>query len=237
MPKNAGVDWAPTKSSSSRSAPTSPSRPISSWAVVHASPSSTAARSGSTISSGASVAPRATPGEAGEQAVAPVDHAPEVAGDPDRPGDGGDHEADLLLDLVEQLERVTARPVPLVDEREQRELALAAHVEQLQRLRLDALGRVEHHHRGVGGGEHAVGVLGEVAVAGVSSRLTTQSAVRELQHRRGDRDAPLLLERHPVRGGRPTTGAGLDRAGLGGQGPAVEEELLGEGRSCPRPDG
>ncbi len=30
---------------------------------------------------------------------------------------------------------------------------------------LDALGGAEHHHRGVGGGQHPVGVLGEVAVA------------------------------------------------------------------------
>ena len=57
-------------------------------------------------------------------------------------------------------------PVPLVDEGEQRQAALAAHLEQLQRLGLDALGRVEHHDRGVGRGQHAVGVLGEVAVAG-----------------------------------------------------------------------
>ena len=44
------------------------------------------------------------------------------------------------LDLVEQLERVAAGPVPLVDEREQRQAALAAHLEQLEGLRLDALG-------------------------------------------------------------------------------------------------
>ena len=74
-------------------------------------------------------------------------------------------DADLLLDLVEQLERVAAGPVPLVDEGEQRQAAGPAHLEQLERLRLDALGRVEHHDRGVGGGQHPVGVLGEVAVA------------------------------------------------------------------------
>ena len=41
----------------------------------------------------------------------------------------------------------------------------SAHVEQLQGLRLDALGRVQHHDRGVGCRQHPVGVLGEVAVA------------------------------------------------------------------------
>ena len=72
---------------------------------------------------------------------------------------------ELRLDLVEQLERVPAGPVPLVDEREQGQVALAADLEQLEGLRLDALGRVEDHDRGVGGGQHPVGVLGEVAVA------------------------------------------------------------------------
>ena len=97
--------------------------------------------------------------------------------------------AELLLDLVEQLERVAAGPVPLVDEGEQRQAPLAAHLEQLERLRLDALGRVEHHDRGVGGGEHPVGVLGEVAVAGGVEQVDDVVAVRELQHRRRDRDA------------------------------------------------
>ena len=176
-------------------------------------------------------------GEAGEPAVAAVDHAPEVAGDADRPRDRRRHEADLLLDLVEQLDRVAARPVPLVDEAQQRQPALAAHVEQLEGLGLDALGRVEHHDRGVGRGQHAVGVLGEVAVAGSVEQVHDDlvpatggraRAVGELQHRRGDRDAALLLERHPVRRRRAPPLAGLDRAGLVGERAAVEQELLGQ---------
>ena len=51
-------------------------------------------------------------GEAGELPVAAVDDPAEVAGDADRPGDGRDDETDLLLDLVEQLERVAARAGP-----------------------------------------------------------------------------------------------------------------------------
>ena len=107
--------------------------------------------------------------------------------------------------------------------------ALAAHVEQLERLGLDALGGVEHHHRGVGGGEHAVGVLGEVPVTRGVEQVDHVIAVRELQHGRRDRDAALLFEGHPVRGRRAATAAGLDRAGLGTEGAAVEQELLGEG--------
>ena len=100
--------------------------------------------------------------------------------------------------------------------REQRQLALAADLEQLERLGLDALGGVEHHHRGVGGGQHPVGVLGEVAVAGGVEQVDDAVAVGELQHGRGDRDAALLLELHPVGGGRAAAAAGLDRAGLVG---------------------
>ena len=52
----------------------------------------------------------------------------------------------------------------------------AAHLEQLQRLGLDALGRVEHHHHGVDGREHAVRVLARSRGGpGVSSRLMTWS--------------------------------------------------------------
>jgi hypothetical protein len=81
--------------------------------------------------------------EAHEAAVAPVDHATEVAGDPDGPGDGRGDQPQLVADLVEQLERLPPRPVELVEEREQRDAPVPADLEQLARLRLDALGDVE----------------------------------------------------------------------------------------------
>ena len=176
----------------------------------------------------ASAAPWAVPAEADEVARAPVDQAPEVARVAHRPGDGHRLQVEPSLDLVEQLEAVAARPVPLVDEREQGHVAGPAHLEQLERLRLDALGRVEHHHRGVDRGQHPVGVLGEVAVAGRVEQVEHVVAVRELQHRGGDRDAPLLLELHPVGPGAPPLTPGLDLTGLLHR-PAVQQELLGEG--------
>src|SRR5690606_16105669 len=69
-------------------------------------------------------------GEADELARAAVDDPAEVAGDADGPVDGRTREADLLLDLVEQLEVLAARPVPLVDERQQWQPAIATHLEQ-----------------------------------------------------------------------------------------------------------
>jgi hypothetical protein len=168
-------------------------------------------------------------GEADVLAGAAVDDAAEVAGDADRPRHRRRAQADLGLDLVEQLERLAARAVVLVEEREHGEAPGPTDLEQLERLRLDALGRVEHHHHRVDAGEDPVRVLREVAVAGRVEQVDHVVAVRELQHRRADRDAPLALELHPVRRRRPPSVARFDGpCSLHGAG--VEQELLGERR-------
>ena len=137
-------------------------------------------------------------GEPGELPGRALDQPAQLARDPDRPGDRHRPQPDRLLHLVEQLEGLPAGPVPLVDERDHRDPARAADVEQLERLRLQALRGVEQHHRGVDGGEHPVGVLGEVAVAGGVQQVDHAVAVAELQHRGGDGDAALALHLHPV---------------------------------------
>ncbi len=107
--------------------------------------------------------------------------------------------------------------------------ARAADLEELQRLGLDALGGVEHHHHGIDSRQHAVGVLREVAVARRVEQVHDVVAVRELHHGRTDRDAALLFELHPVAACRPTTLPGVHRAGhLHGAG--VQQELLGQRR-------
>ena len=75
-----------------------------------------------TTSSGASDAPRVGAGEADELAGAAVDDAAEVAGDADRPRHRRRPQPDLRLDLVEQLERLAAGAVVLVEEREHRQV-------------------------------------------------------------------------------------------------------------------
>ena len=55
--------------------------------------------------------------------------------------------AQLALDLVDQLERLPHFAVHLVDEGEDRRVARAADLQQAARLRLDAVGRVDHHQR------------------------------------------------------------------------------------------
>ena len=108
--------------------------------------------------------------------------------------------------------------VPLVDEGQQRQAALAADIEELEGLGLDAFGGVEHHDRGVGRGEHAVGVFGEITVTGGikqvdRDRFVTggegRRAIGELQNGRRDRDAPLLFERHPIGGRAAPSAPGL----------------------------
>ena len=196
--------------------------------LVHSAPSSAAARIGVDVLLGSDLRTAGRTGEAGEDAGAPVDHATQVAVGADGPRGRRRAEIDLLLDLVEQFERLHPGTIELVEERDDGQVPRPADLEQLEGLGLDALGRVEHHHHGVDGGQHAVGVLGEVAVAGCVEQVQFVIAVREVQRRRGDRDPSLLLHVHPVGRRRPTAFVGLHRA-AGGDRAGVEQELLGEG--------
>ena len=129
---------------------------------------------------------------------AQVDHAVEALAHAHRPGEGHHGHAQLALDLVHQVQRVAHLAVHLVDEGDDRRVARAADLEQAPRLRLDAVGRVDHHQRRVHGGQHAVGVFGEVLVAGRVEQVDDAVAVLHLHHRTRDRDAALLLDLHPV---------------------------------------
>ncbi len=102
-------------------------------------------------------------------------------------------DAEHALQFIEQRERVFHRAVAFVHEREDGHAALAADLEQLARLRLDAPGRVNHHHHRIHGGEHTVGVLGKILVARRVEQVEAVAVVIELQHRGADRDAALLL--------------------------------------------
>ena len=91
--------------------------------------------------------------------LAQVVGADEIAAAADRPGHRRGVERQRLLDLVEQIERVAALAVHLVDEGDDRDVAQPADLEQLAGPRLDALGGVDHHDRGVDRGQRAIGVL------------------------------------------------------------------------------
>ena len=153
--------------------------------------------------------------------------AGEVAALPDRPGHRRGVERQRLLDLVEDLERVAALAVHLVDEGDDRNVAQPADLEQLAGARLDALGGVDHHHRGVDGGERAVGVFREVLVARRVEQVEDVAVVIEGHHRRDHRNAAVALDRHPVGARRAAVALGLDLAGEV-DGAAEQQQLLGQ---------
>ena len=103
------------------------------------------------------------------------------------------------LEIVQQLQRIARGTIHLVDERENRQPVTAADFEQLPRLVLDAMGGVDDHHDTVGGNERPVGVFGEVFVAGRVEQRHAPPVDLEFERGGRDRDAALLLERHPVR--------------------------------------
>ena len=132
---------------------------------------------------------------------------------PDRPGDRRGIQRQRRGHLVQQGERVLALAVHLVDEGEDRDVAQAADLEQLAGARLDALGGVDHHHRGVDRGQRAVGVLGEILVARRVQQVEHAAGVLEGHHRGHHGNAALALDAHPVRAGPPLLALGADVAG------------------------
>ena len=132
-----------------------------------------------------------------------------------------------LLDLGDDLEGVAALAVHLVAEGQDGEVAQAADLEELAGLGLDALGAVDDHDGGVHGGQRAVGVLGEVRVAGRVHEVEAEAAVVEGHGGGGDGDAALLLHLHEVGAGAPRLALGAHLAGHL-DGAPEEEELLGQ---------
>ena len=92
-------------------------------------------------------------------------HAAERLAVAERPVHRIGADAEHVLELVEQFERIARRPVHLVDEREERNAARAADRKQLAGLRFYALGRIDQHDRAVGRQQRAVRVLAEILMA------------------------------------------------------------------------
>ena len=158
-----------------------------------------------------------------------VVNALEVDAGADRPVHRVGADAELLLDLVEQIVGALRVAVHLVDEGENRDVAHDADLEQLARLRLDALGSVDDHDGGVRGHQRAVGVFGEVLVARGVENIDAVALVLELHDRGGYGDAALLFNFHPVGNGVARIFFALDGAGeLNGA--SVQKELFGKRR-------
>jgi hypothetical protein len=115
-----------------------------------------------------------------------------------RPCDRERAELEHVFEFVYQRQRIARGPVALVHEGEDRHAALVADLEQFPGLALDALGCVDDHDDGVDGGQDAVGVLGEILVAGRVEQVDLVTVVLELERGRTDGDAALAFEFHPV---------------------------------------
>ena len=166
--------------------------------------------------------------DGGDQAVvADIETATEQSAG----ADGPDHRADVerkgVGDFIEQFEGVLALAVDLVDEGGDGDVAQAADLEEFFGLQLDALGGVDHHDRGIDGGEGAVGILGEILVAGRIQQVEDGAAEFEGHDRAGDGNAALALDLHPVRTGLAAVLAGLDHAGFT-DGAAEQQQFFGE---------
>ena len=145
----------------------------------------------------------------------------------DGPVHGVGADAELLLQLVDEVEGVSCLAIHLVDEGEDGDVPHGADLEELTGLGLDTLGTVDDHHRAVGGHEGTVGILREVLVAGGVQNVDAKALVLELHDRGGDGDTSLLLDLHPVGGGVAVGGFALDRA-CGLDRASVQEEFLGQ---------
>ena len=123
---------------------------------------------------------------------------------------------------------VGAHPVHLVGEGDAGHAVAVGLAPHRLALGLDAVGRVEDRHRAVEHSQAPLHLDGEVHVAGGVDEVQLVAAPVEAGHRRGDGDASLALEVHPVHHrGAVVHLAHPVRAARG------EEEPLGErGLSC-----
>ena len=171
------------------------------------------------------------PGDAGEEqqlGLLPVVNALKILAGADGPVHGVGLDAQLPLHLVQKVEGVLGLPVHLVHEGENGNVAHGADLEQLPGLGLHALGAVDDHDGGVGGHEGAVGILGEVLMAGGVQNVDAEAVVLKLHHGGRDGNAALLFDLHPVGGGGAGVFLALDHACLS-DGTAVEQKFFGQG--------
>ena len=156
-----------------------------------------------------------------------VVNALEIAVRANRPVDGAGADAKHLFQLLHQREGVFRRAVHFVHERENRDVAHPADLEQLDGLRLNALRRVNQHDGCVRRNQHAVGVLREVLMARCVQNVDAEAVKLKLHCGGCDRDAALLLDVHPVGRGVLIAFARLDAARRADCA-AVQQQLFGQ---------
>ena len=131
----------------------------------------------------------------------------------DRPGDRDAVQLQHVFDFSEHIERVAHFAVHLVDEGDDRGIAEAADLKQLDRLGFHALRGVNHHHGGIHCRQHSIGIFREVLMARGVEQVDDAVLIGELHHRTRDRNTTLLLHLHPVRSRVPGGLAALNSSG------------------------
>ena len=99
-------------------------------------------------------------------------------------------EADDVLDLALALVRLRARQVDLVDDRDDLEVVVDGEVGVGQRLRLDALRRVDEQQRALAGGQRPGDLVAEVDVAGRVDQIQDVLLAARRRCSSGGPDAP-----------------------------------------------
>ncbi len=107
-------------------------------------------------------------------------------------------------------------------------MAHGADLEELARLRLDALRAVDDHDGRVRRHQRPVGILREVLMARRVQNVDAEALILELHDGRGHGNAALLFDLHPVGDRRARVLFALDGARLRDRS-AVEQEFFGEG--------
>src|SRR5438132_5375354 len=143
----------------------------------------------------------------------PIVNALEVGAGADWPVDGEGSDSEDAFDFIEQRQRLEGWPVALVHEREDWNPPLPADFEELLGLALDSFAGVDHHDHRIDSGEHAVGIFGEILVAGCIQQIDFVTKILELQYGGADRNAALAFQLHPVGSGCPLMLSSSDRAG------------------------
>ncbi len=130
----------------------------------------------------------------------------------DRPRDRHAGDLEHGFDIVEQVDGWAPFPIQLIDEADDRRRPQPADLHELDRSRLDALGRIDDHESAVDGCQSSVGIFGKVLVSRCIEQVDERAAVGKLHDRGRDGNAALLLEPHPVRCRMPRGLTPFDRA-------------------------
>ena len=167
-------------------------------------------------------------GHAGKEqqlAILPVVHPLEILAGSNRPVHGVGLDAQLPLQLIQQVEGVLGLPVHFVDEGENGNVPHGADLKELPGLGLHALGTVDDHDGRIRSHQGPIGVLGEVLVTRGIQNIDAIAVILELHNGRGNGNTALLFDLHPVGGSGPGVLLPLDHTGLG-NGPTVKQEFF-----------